>query len=86
MAKLGVPGQGPQGGRSAMTRFDLLDEYTTTLAPQYQPRGGPLAYERSHGPALTSMVVLALGCLLLLASLQGNSSEPEPAAQALTQP
>ncbi len=56
-----------------MARFDLLDEYTSIVQPGYGPRRSDVSETagRKYSASLAALLVLALGAVLMLASLHG---------------
>jgi hypothetical protein len=56
-----------------MARFDLLDEYTSIVQPGYGPRRSDVSETtgRNYSTSLATLLVLALGAVLMLSSLHG---------------
>ena len=64
-----------------MARYDLLDEYTSIVQPGYGPRCSDVSETtgRNYSASLASLLVLALGAVLMLTSLHGfASTDPDP--------
>ncbi len=64
-----------------MARFDLLDEYTSIVQPGYGPRRSDVSETagREYSASLAALLVLALGAVLMLASLLGLvPTDPTP--------
>ena len=59
-----------------MARFDLLDEYTSIVQPGYGPRRSDVSdtVGRNHSASLATLLVLALGAVLMLSSLHNLAS------------
>lgn len=70
-ASRGVTATGQTVGDQAMTRFDLLDEYTSVVSPGRGPRRCKMleAEPRDYTSCFKVLIVLAFGGGLLLASL-----------------
>lgn len=69
-----------------MTRFDLLDEYSSVILPGYGPRHWEAdeAAARKSSVCLKALVLAVLGGALILASLHGLMfGEPQSAMQAV---
>jgi hypothetical protein len=63
-----------------MARFDLLDEYTSIVQPGYGPRRSEVSETtgRNYSASLATLLVLALGAVLMLSSLHGfTSTDPD---------
>ena len=56
-----------------MAIFDLLDDYTSIVQPGYQPRRSDLSgtMGRNLSASLATVLVLALGTVLMLSYLHG---------------
>ena len=60
-----------------MRRFDLLDEYSTLIAPPLAPQARPRPLRSGARRWPAPVAVLALGCILL-AALWGGPTDPLP--------
>ena len=59
-----------------MARYDLLDEYTSIVQPGYGPRRSDLSESvgREYSASIATLLVLALGAVLMLSALHGFTS------------
>ena len=59
-----------------MARLDLLDEYTSIVQPGYGPRRSDVSETsgRDYSTSLATLLVLALGAVLMLSSFHGFTS------------